>query len=118
MKAWKETWTAQRYVIEMAGRQLGQFVDDLDDPEWSWCDRERAELAALAPEMARLIFDACCSRNCDWCYQKIDRSRSDAGGFYVHTHSKACEGVAILRRIGLTDEDMAHGYAVADKETR
>lgn len=57
-RAHEETWVAHRYVVEMdgdAGRQLGQFVDDVDDPEWSWCDRDRAELAAAAPEMARFL---------------------------------------------------------------
>lgn len=56
----EETWEVQRYVVEMAGdagRQLGQFVDDADDPDWPSCDRDRAQLAAVAPEMARLLLD-------------------------------------------------------------
>ncbi len=60
MKVWEETWEAQRYVIEMAGdarRHLGQFVDDEDDPNDPACDRNRATLAAAAPEMARLLLD-------------------------------------------------------------
>lgn len=56
----EETWEVQRYVVEMkgdAGRHLGQFVDDVDDPEWPSCDRDRAQLASAAPEMARLLLD-------------------------------------------------------------
>lgn len=59
-KVWEETWVQQRYVVEMAGdsgRHLGQFVDDEDDPDDPGCDRDRAQLAAAAPEMARLLLE-------------------------------------------------------------
>jgi hypothetical protein len=111
-KAWEETWEVQRYVIELAGdagHQLGQFVDDVDDPEWPSCDRDRAQLAAAAPEMARLLLELACYRDCDFCEQKIDRGfvPGSAGDIdtdlhpYWHTHSSRCPLRVVLEKAGI-----------------
>ncbi len=102
MKPWEETWTAQRYVIEMAdeahrGRSLGQFIDDDDDPENPSCDRDRAQLAAAAPEMARLLLTRA---------DNTDSGRDDVDWycFACHQgggHAPDCRLVAVLRKAGV-----------------
>jgi hypothetical protein len=109
----EETWEAQRYVVEMkgdAGRQIGQFIDDADDPDWPSCDRDRAQLASVAPEMVRLLLSV------EWDVEGFD-SRGDSSGFVClfcangadHGHAGDCALDAVLRKAGVPR---------ADKETR
>ena len=59
-RPWEETWTVQRYVIEIDGYPIGQFTDDGPEPDESengMSHRDRATLAAQAPAMARLLLE-------------------------------------------------------------
>ena len=60
MKVWEETWVANRNMVDLGepgcGPNLGSFNSDLDETD-PMCDRNRANLAAAAPEMARLLLE-------------------------------------------------------------
>jgi hypothetical protein len=105
-KAWEETWEAQRYVVEMAGdagHHLGQFVDDVDDPEQPSCDRDRAQLAAAAPEMARLLLElyrpGWVPHVCPECSAKVYANHDE-----YEEHDADCRLVAVLRKAGMLSD--------------
>jgi hypothetical protein len=104
MKPWEETWEAQRYVIEMAGdagRKLGEFIDDNDDPGWPSCDRDRAQLAAQAPAMARLLLEL------QWISQESDEGYLPPQCMVCEAyqesteHAPDCELMAVLKKAGV-----------------
>jgi len=107
MKPWEESWTA------VSAKQSGN-CNELHYGEgqhgcipWGYDDDDfaSAKLAAAAPEMARIIIEMACSRNCDYCYQKIDRYESPPGSGelmpYWHCHSDLCPIRVVMAKAGI-----------------
>lgn len=100
MKPWEETWTDQRFVIELGdtGRRIGTFDDDLAlgieeaDPNR---DRARARLAAQAPAMARLLLDLAHHSDDDCCL-RCDHGRG-------MPHADDCSIGVVLRAAGVIE---------------
>lgn len=101
-KPHEETWTLQRYVIELGdtGRHIGEFVDDLDlgiaDPN-PGRDRDRAQLAAQAPAMARLLLRLVHE------YPGTDGACMLCGSYTTQPHGPKCEAGNVLRAAGVIE---------------
>lgn len=105
-KVLEETWEVQRYVVEMkgdAGRQLGTFIDDADAPEWPSCDRDRAQLAAAAPEMARLLIEVQWAGVLTYQYEGGGDPCCPVCEGEEPRHEPDCKLVAVLRKAGVLE---------------
>lgn len=130
-KPWEETWVVQRYVVELAddeGHHIGQFIDDEAEHTNASIDRDRARLAAAAPDMARLLlamqWAGCtgsppgdgCSAACAECGAEPPSTtivpphtginRGDEPLRIVHSdgrHESGCEWARVLRKAGVIE---------------
>lgn len=104
---WKEDWTLDADVDERTGGWDLWARDETFRPGTMY-SLDEAKLAAVAPEMMRIILTLACYRNCEFCDQKIDRgfvpgSKGDIHELhpYWHTHSPRCPLRLVCEKAGI-----------------
>ncbi len=90
MKPWEETWRqSEAYPEDVFGREGGDILFEGVECSDQAHSHARAQLAAAAPEMARLLLEL------EWDHAECNI----CGG--THEHESDCRLVAVLRKAGV-----------------